>query len=169
MLVVAGNAAGLDAFETGLPRLEDRYPMRLPNHAAFHTSLQEPVAAEGRTRLGLDLFEGPRLPLVDGSGRVWYPHATPLTDLRDYTLGAQVTEAYDFTKAVQVAARTFAPDVFILTGPGGSIGGAVAQALIAINWQGISSKAEFTQRQEKDPIMLSMGRDGDRQKALSGY
>lgn len=162
MLVVAGNEAGLRAFEKDLPVLHGRYPMRLPNHAAFHTALQAPVAAAGRAALSLDLFGTPRVPLVDGRGAVWYPKACTAGDLRDYTLGAQVTDPYDFTAAVQVAARSFAPDVFIITGPGDTLGGAVAQALIGINWKGLDSKAGFQAKQRKEPVILSMGRAQDR-------
>ncbi len=161
MLVVAGDEAGLSAFEAAVPSF-DRYPMRLPNHAAFHTSLQAPVAAEGQSRLGTDLFGTPDIPLIDGRGAIWWPNATDATALRDYTLGAQVTETYDFTKAIQVAAREFAPDVFIVTGPGGTLGGAIAQSLIGIDWDGIGGKAAFQVRQSEGPILIAMGRDDQR-------
>jgi [acyl-carrier-protein] S-malonyltransferase len=82
--------------------------------------------------------------------------------IRAYTLGAQVVQPFDFTAAIRVAARTFAPDVFIIPGPGTTLGGAVAQALISINWRGLSSKADFQNRQKTDPIVLSMGRAEDR-------
>ncbi len=161
MLVVAGNEAGLRAFEGGVPRY-DRYPMRLPNHAAFHTALQDPVAAQGRAMLGADLFSTPEVPLIDGRGAIWWPQATDTAALREYTLGAQVVEPYDFTKAIQVAAREFAPDVFIVTGPGGTLGGAIAQSLISIDWEGISDKAAFQARQSEQAILIAMGRDEQR-------
>jgi [acyl-carrier-protein] S-malonyltransferase len=167
ILVIAGNAAGLDAFEARVPPRDGRYPMRLLNHAAFHTALQLPVAARGQAVLPATLFGAPKVPLVDGRGAVWWPMACTAEALRDYTLGAQVTEAYDFTRAVQVAARTFAPDVFILTGPGNALGGAVAQALIAIGWQGLDGKADFQARQRKQPLILSMGRAEDRRRMAS--
>ncbi|MGI9368554.1 MAG: ACP S-malonyltransferase, partial [Ruegeria sp.] len=91
MLVLAGNDAGLQAFEDSVPLLQDRFPIRLPNHAAFHTHLQTPVAAEGRRRLGADLFGQPDLPMIDGRGKIWWPGATNPVDLWDYTLGHQVT------------------------------------------------------------------------------
>ena len=162
MLVVAGNEAGLTAFERQVTPLKGRYPMRLLNHAAFHTGLQKPVAAAGRDVLPETLFRSPRIPLVDGTGAVWYPGAVTPADLRAYTLGAQVVTSYDFTAAIRVAARTFAPDVFLIPGPGTTLGGAVAQALIGINWRGLSSKADFTQRQKTDPVLLAMGRAEDR-------
>ena len=168
MLVVAGNDAGLAAFEQGLEPVQGRYPMRLPNHAAFHTLLQAPVAKEGRQMLEAELFSPPKTPLVDGRGKVWQPKACSRDALRSYTLGAQVVEPYDFSKAVQVAARSFAPDVFIITGPGATLGGAVAQALIEINWKGLDCKETFQNRQQSDPIILSMGREEGRALAVGG-
>mgnify|MGYP006173446503 CR=1 FL=1 len=45
------NEAGLKAFETEAEPIEGRFPLRLGNHAAFHTHLQEPVAEQGRAAL----------------------------------------------------------------------------------------------------------------------
>lgn len=155
MLVLAGNDAGLAAFEAAVPVL-GRFPMRLANHAGFHTALQAPVAAEGRARLAPSLFGQPKLPLIDGRGAIWWPGATKPAALWDYTLGHQVTQPYDFARAIRTAAREFAPDLFILTGPGTSLGGAVAQSLIAADWQGMRSKADFTARQAVNPVLISM-------------
>ena len=60
MLVLAGNEEGLKAFEASVPPIQGRFPMRLQNHAAFHSALQAPVAAEGRARLPATLFGQPR-------------------------------------------------------------------------------------------------------------
>lgn len=165
MLVLAGDEAGLKAFESAVDPVDGRFPMRLGNHAAFHTALQEPVAAEGRERLGLELFEQPDLPLVDGRGAIWWPHASDLAALRDYTLGHQVVETYDFTRAIEVSAREFAPDLFIVTGPGTTLGGAVAQSLILADWRGMGSKADFKTRQDSAPLLVSMGMEQQRQIA----
>lgn len=162
VLVLAGDEAGLAAFEAAMPRVQGRFPMRLANHAAFHTPLQAPVAEAGRKRLGLDLFGTPSLPLVDGRGAIWWPEATDVSALRDYTLGLQVTEVYDFTRAVRSAAREFAPDVFITTGPGSTLGGAVAQSLIIEGWRGMQSKADFVALQRTAPLLISMGMDEQR-------
>ena len=162
MLVLAGNEAGLAAFETAMPRLQDLYPMRLPNHAAFHTDLQEPVAAEGRARLGLDLFAQPALPLIDGLGGLWWPHATDPARLRDYTLGHQVVAPYDFAAAIRSAAREFMPDVFIVLGPGTTLGGAVAQSLTAAAWRGMTDKPAFQRAQSDTPRLIAMGREDQR-------
>lgn len=140
-LVLAGNDPGLRAFEAATPA-EGRFPMRLANHAAFHTALMAPVAAEGQALLPESLFKTPRLPLIDGRGQTWWPGAQSPAELRAYTLGTQVTETYDFTAAIRTAARDFAPDIFVLTGPGATLGGATLQALILSNWRGLSSKAE---------------------------
>ncbi len=162
MLVLAGNEEGLKAFETSQPVVQDRFPMRLANHAAFHTHLQTPVAAEGRSRLGVELFDQPTRPLIDGRGKIWWPGATDMQELWDYTLGHQVTEAYDFTRSVQTAAREFAPDLFIVTGPGATLGGAVAQSLVQANWRGLKDKAAFQEQQDTQPILLAMGREDQR-------
>ncbi len=162
MLVLAGNEAGLTAFETANPVVQDRFPLRLANHAAFHTALQAPVAAEGRALLGADLFGQPERPMIDGRGKIWWPGATDTGALREYTLGHQVTETYDFTHAIQTAAREFAPDLFIVTGPGATLGGAVAQSLTLGNWRGMTDKMSFQSLQEADPFLIAMGRTDQR-------
>jgi acyl transferase domain-containing protein len=162
MLVLAGNEAGLKAFESAAQPIDGRFPMRLGNHAAFHTPLQQPVADKGRDLLSPDLFGQPDIPMVDGRGTIWWPHASDMQALWDYTLGHQVTETYDFTRAIEVAAREFAPDLFIITGPGTTLGGAVAQSLILADWKGMDSKDAFKARQADSPLLISMGMDEQR-------
>lgn len=162
MLVLAGNEAGLAAFEASVPVAQARFPMRLANHAAFHTGLQEPVAALGRAALPASIFGQPKYPLIDGRGAIWWPHATDTGALWDYTLGHQVVEPYDFTHAITIAAREFSPDLFIITGPGTTLGGAVAQSLILANWQGMASKSDFQNAQLEAPFLVSMGMDDQR-------
>ncbi|MBE1297978.1 ACP S-malonyltransferase [Phycobacter azelaicus] len=162
MLVLAGNEAGLSAFEAAVPVMDERFPMRLANHAAFHTSLQAPVAAEGRKRLGAKMFNQPEVPLIDGRGHLWWPGATDTQALWSYTLGHQVVEPYDFTRAVQNAALEFAPDLFIVTGPGTTLGGAVAQSLVHTGWQRMTGKEAFKKRQAETPLLISMGDDAQR-------
>mgnify|MGYP001766511583 CR=1 FL=1 len=157
LLVLAGNEAGLRAFEAAVEPAQGRFPMRLSNHAAFHTALQEPVAAQGRARLAPALLGQPRLPLIDGRGAIWWPDATDTAGLYDYTLGRQVTRSYDFSAAIRTAAREFAPDLFIVTGPGTTLGGAVAQSLILAGWQGMGGKADFQRLQAERPMLLAMG------------
>ena len=168
MLVLAGDEAGLKAFEAAVPVVQGRFPMRLANHAAFHTDLQAPVAEAGRARLAPGLFQQPNLPMIDGRGHVWWPGGCDLGALWDYTLGHQVVESYDFTKAIAHAAREFAPDLFIVTGPGTTLGGAVAQSLILADWRGMRSKSDFQSRQAADPLLVSMGIDDQRRLVTKG-
>jgi [acyl-carrier-protein] S-malonyltransferase len=162
MMVLAGNEAGLSAAHSALQTDPERKPLTLPNHAAFHTELMGDIAAMGRNVLPPSLFADPHTALIDGRGAVWHPRASDLGALRDYTLDHQITQTYDFTAAVQSAARNFAPERFIVTGPGTTLGSAVAQSLIAINWQGLDSKEAFVARQATDPIVISMGREDQR-------
>ena len=162
MLVLAGDETGLAAFEKAVPVVQDRFPLRLANHAGFHSHLQAPVAAQGRAQLGADLFQQPSLPMIDGRGQIWWPGACDTNALWEYTLGHQVTETYNFTHAIAQAAREFAPDLFIVAGPGTTLGGAVAQSLILSNWDGLSAKASFQNRQREEPLLVSMGMDDQR-------
>ncbi len=168
MLVLAGNDAGLQAFEVAVPPLQGRFPMRLVNHAGFHSALQAPVAEKGRARLSPDLFRQPDLPIIDGRGHIWWPGATDTDALWDYTLGYQVVEPYDFTRAIRIAAREFAPDLFIITGPGTTLGGAVAQSLILSDWRNMRSKADFQMQQHTASLLVSMGMDDQRRAVTKG-
>ncbi|MCH2248368.1 MAG: ACP S-malonyltransferase [Cognatishimia sp.] len=162
MLVLAGNEQGLNAFEQAVEPAQERFPMRLSNHAGFHSALQVPVAARGRAVLHAALFGQPDLPIIDGRGHIWWPGASDPNALWDYTLGHQVTETYDFTAAVTTAAREFAPDIFIVTGPGTTLGGAIAQSLIQADWQCMRNKTDFKEKQDAGPLLVSMGMESQR-------
>lgn len=156
--VFAGNEVALKALNERLPQLEERYPMRLFNHSAFHSPLQQGVSKLGAERLASEMFSQAQLPMIDGRGHIWQPHSTDPELLWDYTLGEQVVDTYDFTKAIQVAVREFAPDQLIVLGPGSTLSGAVAQSLIEINWQGLRTKQDFIERQQSDnPLIIAMG------------
>lgn len=157
VLVFAGNEIALKALEKRLKPEQRRFPMRLQNHAAFHTPLQAPISASGKSALVPDLFQSPVTPMIDGRGYIWHPHQSDPQKLWDYTLDAQVVSLYDFTAAIRVGVREFTPDCLIVLGPGNTLGGAVAQSLIASNWQDLSSKAVFLERQKTDPFIISMG------------
>ena len=107
------------------------------------------------------------LPAIDGQGRIWSPGAFGRDAIYDYTLGAQLTDSYDFTRAVQVAAAEYAPDTIIVLGPGTTLGAPTVQALIASGWRGLSGKADFQSRQNNDPILMSMGTEDQRAWAQS--
>ncbi|MEM9435262.1 MAG: ACP S-malonyltransferase [Pseudomonadota bacterium] len=166
-LVLAGNEAGLAAFEAEVAP-HDRFPMRLPAHAGFHSPLVQTVSDAALAHFSPDLFGQPNLPMIDGRGQTWWPGATDTKALWDYTFDHQVTRPYDFTRAIAVAAREFAPDLFIVTGPGTTLGGAVAQSLILTNWSGLTSKAAFQSRQAANPILISMGREEQRGLVTKG-
>lgn len=158
MLVLAGNEQGLAALLAEAPPTPGRDPLRLAGHGPFHTPLMVGSSDKAKAELPASLFGGPAIPMIDGRGHVWRRFSSDPTELWDYTFGHQILAPYDFALSVQVAVREFAPDVIILPGPGDTLGGAIAQALIGISWQGIASKAEFVARQAADPILLSMGR-----------
>ena len=101
-------------------------------------------------------WSAPRITMIDGLGRVFRPHSASPVEIRDYTLGAQVTETFDLTTALRTALRTVGPDVVVLPGPGSNLGSAVAQAMIQEGWSGIHDRDAFIERQNSDPILLSM-------------
>jgi [acyl-carrier-protein] S-malonyltransferase len=161
MLVLAGNEAGLEALLAEVPPNPAREPMRLVNHGPFHTRLMQ-GSSDRAFQLPASWFGSPDRPMIDGRGHIWRPHASNPAELRDYTFGTQILEPYDFTRALQVAVREHAPDRIILLGPGDTLGGAIAQALIAIEWLGLRSKPDFQDLQSSDPFLLAMGREDQR-------
>ena len=71
----------------------------------------------------------------------------------------QVTTPYDLTAFLRVALREYAPDRMVLPGPGNTLGGVVAQVMIAEGWRGLRSKADFQVMQKsEDPPIESMRR-----------
>ncbi len=111
------------------------------------------------------LFQKPSIPLVDGRGHIWSTFSTDISELHQYTLGHQVTKAYDFTSAITVAMKEFCPDKIVLLGPGNTLGGSIGQIMIENNWLDVNSKSAFSQRQKSDPFLISMGM-ADQRKIL---
>jgi [acyl-carrier-protein] S-malonyltransferase len=161
MLVFAGDEAGLAALIAEAPPMPGREPLRLVNHGPFHTPLMQ-GSSDRAFALPADWIGSPGIPMIDGRGHIWRPHASNPDTLRRYTFGTQILETYDFTRAVQVAVKEYAPDRIILLGPGETLGGAIAQALIAIEWRGLRSKQDFQETRSSSPILLSMGREDQR-------
>lgn len=161
MLVLGGDHPGVAAILKELPPIEN-YPFQLINHAAFHTPILRETSARAFELLPSSLFSKPKVPLIDGRGAIWRPYSTNTEDLYHYTLGTQVVETYDFTRAVSVALKEFAPDHLVLLGPGSSLGGAIGQILIQNDWYGLKSKAQFSQTQLDSPQLLAMGRADQR-------
>jgi [acyl-carrier-protein] S-malonyltransferase len=140
--------------------------MNLFNHAAFHTPLLDEISQKAKSTLPQTLFNAPNVPLVDGLGKIWQPYSCEPKALYEYTLGAQVVDTYDFTKAIEVAIKEFAPDKLIILGPGATLGGAVAQSLIQQNWLGMESKKDFISLQKTDPFILAMGLEEQRKEVI---
>ena len=165
-LVFGGNKAGLKALEALLPVVQDRYPMNLFNHAAFHTPLLNDVSKRAMSLMSADMFTTPKVPLIDGLGQVWQPYSCDTEQLYNYTLDTQVVEPYNFSKAIEVAIKEFAPDKLIILGPGATLGGAVAQSLISHQWLNLQTKADFIAQQKQDPFILAMGLTEQRQQVV---
>ncbi|CAM5220921.1 malonyl CoA-ACP transacylase [Alishewanella longhuensis] len=156
--VLAGTQQAVQQAMQALSPVDERFPLLLPGHAAFHSPLMQPAADQAQSRFPETLFHKPQLPLIDGRGQIWPAGLTQAAALKAYTLGDQVCQTYHFSKAIEVAVKEFAPDHLILLGPGASLGGAVAQSLIAINWHNWQSKEDFSLAQQVAlPFVLSMG------------
>lgn len=163
-IVLGADAAGLAHARSVLPALERgglRYPAQLPLHSAFHTPLMAPTGVRARAELADLALGSPATTLVGGDGVVHRPWASPAALWR-YTLGPQLVEPFDFTRAIATAVATLGPDVIILPGPGDSLGAPIAQALIAQRWRGLRSRADFLAMQGERPIVLAMSRPAQR-------
>ena len=82
-------------------------------------------------------------------------------------LGHQVYAPYNFTQSITVALKEFAPDHLVLLGPGSSLGGSIGQILIQNKWHNLFSKADFAEKQKKDPFLLAMGLEEQRKILVS--
>ena len=57
-VVIGGAQESLNALLIKLPK-EDKYPLQLPYHAAFHTPLMESVSIKAMSELSISLFQKP--------------------------------------------------------------------------------------------------------------
>lgn len=164
-IVLGASADGLAHARRVLPPIERggmRYPAQLPLHSAFHTPLMAATGERARRDLADLPIRSPAITLIGGDGVVHRPWAAPAA-LWDYTLGAQIVEPFDFGRAIATALGELGPDVLVLPGPGDSLGGAIAQVLIAQRWRGLASRADFTAMQASaQPIVLAMTRPDQR-------
>jgi [acyl-carrier-protein] S-malonyltransferase len=165
MLVFAADELGMKWLMERLPK-DDRFPLKLNYHAAFHSMLLDHIVPLAHAANPVSDFGSGTIPAVDGTGRIWSPKAFDRAAIYDYTLGTQINQTYDFTRAVQVAAAEFAPDRIVVLGPGTTLGALVAQALIESAWRGLSGKADFQARQSENPLLISMGMPDQRAYAL---
>lgn len=157
--VLWADHEGLPLLISKLPTVKTKqkqYPLELPGHSAFHSPLMLPVSERALEKLSTLPWHAPSTPLIDGRGHRWHPINTNPEELCRYSLQTQVLEVFDFSACVNVLLREYAPELFILLGPGTALNAAVAQVLIANSWQGIDSKEAFLERQKNDPVLLSL-------------
>ena len=162
MRLVAGGERELDALLAALPQLPGRPPLRLAGHGPFHTPLMGESSRRALEQLPCAWFGQPRIPLIDGEGRIWRAKASTPEAMHRYTFTTQILEPYDFTRSLAVGIKEFAPDRIVLLGPGDTLGGAIGQVLVAETWLGIADKTGFAKRQADDPFLIAMGREDQR-------
>lgn len=158
--VLGADAEGIRALMKALPeekRGPRSFPLQLPMHSAFHTPLLAATSERAFAELGDLAFQAPKVPLIDGRGRVFSPWSTDLTDLRSYTLGHQVTETYDFDAAVLTALHHTGAEVVVVLGPGNSLGGPLARLIVQDGWRGANTRDKLDAIQQSDPMLLSFG------------
>jgi acyl transferase domain-containing protein len=168
-IVLGATADGLAHARRALPPIDRgglRYPVQLALHSAFHTPLMAATAERARRELADLALRSPAITLIGGDGRVHRPWAAPAA-LWDYTLGPQLTEPFDFERAIATALGELGPDVIVLPGPGDTLGSAVAQILIGLGWRGLADRAGFTAMQASErPIVLAMARPDQRARVV---
>ena len=160
-VVIGGEQKSLDFLLKKLPKKE-HYPFQLPYHAAFHTPLLKSISEKAFNLISPKNFQKPSIPIIDGKGNIWSPFSTNVDSLFEYTLGDQVSDVFNFSKAMSVALKEFCPDKVLLLGPGNSLGGVIGQILIKNKWNGITSKKHFSEQQEEDPFLISLGLEDQR-------
>ena len=160
-VVIGGEQTSLDLLLKELPK-KDHYPFQLPYHAAFHTPLLKLISKKAFRLISPKIFQKPSIPIIDGKGNIWSPFSTDIHSLFEYTLIDQVSDVFNFSKAMSVALKEFCPDKVLLLGPGNSLGGVIGQILIKNKWNGIISKKHFSKQQEEDPFLISLGLEDQR-------
>lgn len=171
LVVLAADDIGMAALRASIPpitRGPTKFPLVLPAHSAFHTPLMEPMA-QAIAELDPPPFAfPPRIPIVDGTGKIWSTaddknnastaDAIGAAALREYTIGEQIRAPYHFGRSLEIALREWDPDAIVLLGPGASLGGAIGQIIARHGWRGIHSKADFAAAQASaSPVLLTPG------------
>jgi len=162
MSVLAANDEGVKNLLAQLPKTQSRYPFALPFHGAFHSPLMRLISDKAMAKISQYSLAKPNIPLIDGRGYIWQPHSCDVEKLYRYTFDHQICETYNFSKAIEVACKEFAPDCVIVLGPGSTLGPPVAQQLIKMRWHNINSKQTFKTQQNNDPFVLNMGIEDQR-------
>jgi [acyl-carrier-protein] S-malonyltransferase len=163
--ILGGSESALEIAISKLPECtigQTTFPLRLPMHSAFHTPLMHLTHRQAIRDLDDLPFKTPSIPLIDGRGHIWLPRACSAVQLKEYTLKDQVILPFDFSSMIRSALRNFAPEAFILLGPGSNLGGSIAQVLIQERWKGLKNKDDFISLQKQAPFILSMAREDQR-------
>jgi len=143
------------------------FPVQLPLHSAFHTSLLQATSSRAAHDLAHLRPTAPDIPLVDGRGTVWRPRHADGEAMWRYTLGHQVCRPYDFTTAVRTALRHTGAQAVVMLGPGNSLGGPLARLLVHEGWRGIRSSSALSEAQAGEaPPLLSFGVAAQRQRLV---
>ena len=160
-VVLAGTREGLARARDVLPPVQQgavTYPFRLAQHGPYHTHLVADTSTAAFQTLDDLEFRVPHTTLIDGMGRRHTPWSADTNVLKNYTLGAQVTDPYEFTSSVAVALVEHAPERIVHTGPGNTLGGVIGQICVDLGWRGMQSRDDFAAIQASDdPVLVSMG------------
>lgn len=157
--VIAGSQAGVEALMAALPAVgtgDRRYPLQLPSRSPLHTPMAAFLADRLRDEADGTGWQMPQVTLIDGRGVRHTPWSADPAALRDYTLGARLTQTDLVATAIRVALREYAPDVIVVPRHGGILGTICAQLIVAEGYRGIRSRRTFIEAQRRRPIVLSM-------------
>ncbi len=167
--VLGADDAGVKHLLATLPpdhRGARTFPLQLPLHSAFHTSLMQATSDRAQQQLGDLAMRPPHVPLVDGRGMIFRPRWSDPAELLGYTLGHQVVRPYDFTLSVITALRHCAPEVVICLGPGNPLGGPVARILVSEGFRRIGDRGSLDAISRAEAPLLSFGIPAQREDLL---
>ena len=160
--IIAGTSAAVEAVSGQLETLmigPRTYPLRLAGADGWHTPLRAAAITAAAESLGGLKWERPNVTLIDGRGYRFTPWSTDPAELATSTLLAQGQSTYDFAAGMGVALREHAPDVVLLSGPGGSLGAACAQLVVMEGYRGLRTRADLEASQSgPSPLLLSLRR-----------
>lgn len=161
-VVIGGTSRAVDGVAETLPPVtvgRRTFPLRLATGDGWHTPLRAASIEAAAADLGPITWERPNVTLIDGRGTRFTPWSTDPAELAEQSLRATGSSSYDFAAAMRVALREYAPDVVLLAGPGGSLGGACAQIVVMENYRGLGNRADFeTAQAGPNALLLSLRR-----------
>jgi hypothetical protein len=160
--IIGGTSSAVEALGAQLDPVSigpRAYPVRLASADGWHTPLRAGAMTEAASRLGGLTWDRPNVTLIDGRGFRFTPWSTDPAELAAATLLHQGQSTYDFAAGMGVALREYAPDVVLLSGPGGSLGAACAQLVVMEGYRSIRTRADLEASQSgPSPLLLSLRR-----------